>query len=168
MPDRRHGAPRHREVDGQVLDGQKNLFAHRRVPCIFRGSKASRAASPMNTISDNRSASTQKAVMPSQGACRFSLPCLSNSPSEGEPGGRPKPRKSSEVSVTTEPEAMKGMKVRVATIALGSTWRTMMMRLATPRARAALTYSKLRARRNSARTTLTNAVHLNSHRKPVG
>src|SRR3546814_3646367 len=49
MPDRSDGAVGHREIDGQIPDGQKNLFGHRRVPCIFRGSKASRAASPMNT-----------------------------------------------------------------------------------------------------------------------
>ncbi len=48
-------------------------------------------------------AMTTKPVRPSQGACRLDLPCNSNSPSEGEPGGRPKPRKSSEVSVVIEP-----------------------------------------------------------------
>ena len=70
-------------------------------------------------------ARTKKAVRPSQGACRLFLPCASSSPSEGEPGGRPKPRKSSEVRVVIEPLRMNGMKVRVATMALGSTWRQM-------------------------------------------
>ena len=45
---------------------------------------------------------TTKPVMPSQGACRLSLPWFSSSPSEGEPGGRPKPRKSSEVRAVTD------------------------------------------------------------------
>ncbi len=60
---------------------------------------------------------TRKPVMPSQGACRLFLPWAMSSPSEAEPGGRPKPRKSSAVSVVTEPERMKGMKVMVETTA---------------------------------------------------
>ena len=42
----------------------------------------------------------------------------------------------------------------------------MMRMLDRPRARAARTYSKLRARRNSARTTPTSAVHENRIRMP--
>ena len=103
-----------------------------------------------------------KPEMPSQGALRLRWPCFKSSPSEAEPGGRPKPRKSSEVSVEIEPLRMKGRKVSVATIALGSRWRKMMVRFGTPSARAALTYSKLRARRNSARTTPTKATQENS------
>ena len=52
--------------------------------------------------------------------------------------------------------------VSVATIAFGSTWRNMMVSGLTPSALAACTYSKFRARRNSARTTPTSAVQLNS------
>ncbi|MNU02346.1 hypothetical protein D3C72_2460200 [compost metagenome] len=48
------------------------------------------------------------------------LPWAIISPREGEPGGMPKPRKSSEVSVVIEPDRMKGRKVSVATIAFGS------------------------------------------------
>ena len=59
---------------------------------------------------------------------------------------------------------MKGMKVTVETSALGSTWRTMICRSLKPSAFAARTYSKLRARRNSARTTPTSPVHENSAR----
>ena len=84
-------------------------------------------------------ASTKKVVKPSQGACKFALPCCNISPSDGEPKGRPKPRKSRAVSVTTEPLRMNGRKVSVATIALGSTWRNMMVRSPTPSARAART-----------------------------
>ena len=65
----------------------------------------------------------------------------------------PSPRKSSEVSVLIEELMMKGRKVSVATIAFGKTCLTMIFALLSPSARAALTYSKLRARRNSARTT---------------
>ena len=67
--------------------------------------------------------------MPSHGACRLALPCASNSPSDGEPGGRPKPRKSSEVRVVIEPLRMNGRKVIVATVAFGRTWRTMICRI---------------------------------------
>ena len=57
------------------------------------------------------------------------MPCASSSPSEGEPGGRPKPRKSSEVSVVIEPTRMNGRKVSVATMAFGSRCRNMMVRV---------------------------------------
>jgi hypothetical protein len=62
------------------------------------------------------------------------------------------------VSVTIEAPRMNGMKVRVETIALGSRCRHMMRAFDTPRARAAATYSKLRPRRNSARTRPTRLV----------
>ena len=52
--------------------------------------------------------------------------------------------------------------VIVATIALGRRWRNMIFQFDTPSARALITYSKLRARRNSARTTPTSAVQENS------
>ena len=61
----------------------------------------------MKTSSVSMMETTKKPVNPSHGACRFALPWASNSPSEGEPGGSPKPRKSSAVSVVTEPESMK-------------------------------------------------------------
>ena len=57
--------------------------------------------------------------------------------------------------------------VRVATIAFGSRWRNMMTMLDTPSARAASTYSKFRARRNSARTTPTSTVQPNSPSRRV-
>src|SRR5579862_1658954 len=105
----------------------------------LRGSKASRTASPMKINRLSMIASTRKAVMPSHGACRLALPCAKSSPSEAEPGGRPKPRKSSEVRVVIEPFRMNGMKVIVATVAFGNTWRQMMTGSETPRARAART-----------------------------
>ena len=58
------------------------------------------------------------------------------------------------------------MKVSVATMALGRMWRRMMVKCPTPSARAARTKSKLRARRNSARTTPTSAVQLNRSSRP--
>src|SRR5690606_30150571 len=155
------------EEDGEVANGKERF--QRRVhpqPKVLRGSKASRVASPMKISRDSISEITKKPVRPSQGARRLFWPCLSSSPSEADPGGRPKPRKSSEVSVVIEPLSMKGRKVSVATMALGRRWRNMMVRLGTPSARAAFTYSKLRARRNSARTTPTNATHENSSIRP--
>ena len=58
------------------------------------------------------------------------------------------------------------MKVSVATMALGRMCRSMMVKWPTPSARAARTKSKLRARRNSARTTPTSAVQANRSRRP--
>src|ERR1700730_15737971 len=92
---------------------------------VLRGSNASRTASPMKIKSDSMMATAKKPVKPSQGACTLALPCDSNSPSEGEPGGRPKPRKSSAVRVMTDDDTMNGRKVMVATMALGSRCRNM-------------------------------------------
>ena len=120
----------------------------------------------MKISSDSMIEMTKNPVSPSHGAWMLSLPCASISPSEGEPGGRPKPRKSSEVSVVIEPLRMNGRKVSVATMALGRRWRNMMVRLETPSARAALMYSKFRPRRNSARTTPTSDTQENRSRMP--
>src|SRR5665213_3382536 len=110
--------------------------------------------------------SEKKPVRPSQGACTLDLPCDSNSPSEGEPGGRPKPRKSSAVSVMTEDDRINGRNVMVATMAFGKRWRKMMTAFDTPSARAAWIYSKLRPRRNSARTSPTSDTQENRSRMP--
>src|SRR6266481_8623518 len=120
----------------------------------------------MKINSDSMIATEKKPVKPSHGACTLDLPCDSNSPSEGEPGGKPKPRKSSAVSVITEDDTMNGRKVMVATMAFGSRCRNMMVALETPSARAAWMYSKLRPRRNSARTRPTSDTQENSSRMP--
>src|ERR1700745_190908 len=133
---------------------------------VLRGSKASRTASPTKIRSDSMMATEKKPVKPSQGAWMLALPWDSNSPSDGEPGGRPKPRKSSAVSVITEEETMNGRNVMVATIALGNRCRNMMTALETPSARAAWMYSKLRPRRNSARTSPTSDTQENSNWMP--
>src|SRR5947207_14811228 len=133
---------------------------------VLRGSNASRTASPMKINSDSMIATEKKPVKPSHGACTLDLPCDSNSPSEGEPGGRPKPRKSSAVSVITDDDTMNGRKVMVATMAFGNRWRNMMTGLETPSARAAWMYSKLRPRKNSARTSPTSDTQENSRRMP--
>src|SRR5262249_1532954 len=109
----------HRKRDGTIPHGE-----HRH-PRTFPGWKASPPASPMKMSSVSMRARTTKPVSPSQGACRLALPCARISPSEAEPGGRPKPRKSSEVSVVMAPLRMNGRNVSVATIALGSRWRAM-------------------------------------------
>src|SRR3954451_16041315 len=120
----------------------------------------------MKIKSDNMIATEKKPEKPSQGACTFDLPCDSSSPSDGEPGGRPNPRKSSAVSVITDDDTMNGRNVMVATIAFGSKWRNMILALETPSARAAWMYSKLRPRRNSARTRPTSDTQENSSRMP--
>src|ERR1700710_3092798 len=101
---------------------------------VLRGSKASRTASPMKISSDSMIATAKKPVKPSHGACTLALPCDSNSPNEGEPGGSPKPRKSSAVSVITDDDTMNGRNVMVATMAFGNRWRNMILGLETPSA----------------------------------
>src|SRR5215217_5376913 len=96
----------------------------------------------------------------------FAFAWESISPSEGEPGGSPKPRKSSAVSVITEDDRMNGRNVIVATMAFGKRWRNMITQLETPSARAAWMYSKLRPRKNSARTSPTSDTHENSSNIP--
>ena len=118
----------------------------------------------MKMRTDSISAVTTKAESPIHGAERLDLPCSRSSPSDGEPGGMPRPRKSSEVSVLIEEFTMKGRKVSVATIAFGSTCLTMILALESPSARAALTYSKLRALKNSARTRWTRLTQENRSR----
>src|SRR5215217_4829951 len=120
----------------------------------------------MKISSDNMIATAKKPVKPSHGAWTLALPCDSSSPSDGDPGGSPKPRKSSAVSVITDDETMKGRNVMVATIAFGKRCRNMMTALDTPSARAAMMYSKLRPRRNSARTKPTSDTQENSSRMP--
>src|SRR3954462_9052755 len=120
----------------------------------------------MKISSDSMIATAKKPVRPSQGGGTLALPCDSNSPSDGEPGGRPKPRKSRAVSVITDDDRMNGRNVMVATIAFGRRCRNMMVVLDTPSARAAWMYSKLRPRRNSARTSPTSDTHENSRRMP--
>src|SRR6476661_10675135 len=133
---------------------------------VLRGSKASRAASPMKIRSDSMMATEKKPVKPSHGACTLALPCDNSSPSDGEPGGRPKPRKSSAVSVITDDDKMNGRNVMVATMALGSKWRKIMTAFDTPRARAAWMYSKFRPRKNSARTNPTRDTQENNSNIP--
>src|ERR1700683_2650204 len=133
---------------------------------VLRGSKASRTASPMKIKSDSMIATAKNPVKPSHGAWILALPWDSNSPSDGEPGGNPKPRKSSAVSVITEDDTIKGRKVMVATMAFGNRCRTMITALETPSARAAMMYSKLRPRRNSARTRPTSDTQENNSNIP--
>src|SRR5260221_13804386 len=111
-------------------------------------------------------ATEKKPASPSQGAWMLVLPCDNSSPSDGEPGGRPNPKKSREVSVITDVETMNGSIVMVATMAFGSRCRNMIVLLETPSARAAWMYSKLRPRRNSARTRPTSDTQENSSRMP--
>src|SRR5205085_1381226 len=154
------------EGDGEIADGEQRLGRRVHYPNVFLGSKASRTASPMKISRESMKATVMKPQRPSHGAWMLALPCESNSPSEGEPGGRPKPRKSSAVSVITEDDTMNGRNVMVATMAFGSRWRNMITRLETPSARAAWMYSKLRPRRNSARTRPTSDTQENSSRMP--
>src|SRR3954463_8910083 len=120
----------------------------------------------MKISRESMKAPVMKPQRPSHGAWMLALPCESSSPSEGEPGGRPNPRKSSAVSVITDDDTINGRNVMVATMAFGSKWRNMIFAFETPSARAAWMYSKLRPRRNSARTSPTSDTQENSSRMP--
>ena len=61
------------------------------------------------------------------------------SPSDGVPGGTPRPRKSSEVSAKIAALMRNGRKVTTGVRLLGRMWRQMICRFGTPKARAALT-----------------------------
>src|ERR1700690_4280801 len=163
--DRQRFARAGAERDRKIANGEKffSRSVHRNV---FLGSKASRTASPMKIKSESMMAIEKNPVRPSHGACTLAFPCDNNSPSEAEPGGRPKPRKSSAVSVITDDDRMNGRNVMVATMAFGSRWRKMITAFDTPSARAAWIYSKLRPRRNSARTSPTSDTQENSSRMP--
>src|SRR6202158_450836 len=155
---------RHRQIadiEQRLVDG-----VHAGYLKVLRGSNASRTASPMKISNESMMATAKNPVRPSHGACTLALPCDSNSPSEGEPGGNPKPRKSSAVSVMTDEDTMNGRNVMVATMAFGNRCRNMITALDTPSARAAMMYSKLRPRRNSARTRPTSETHENNSRMP--
>src|SRR5690606_31902572 len=109
------------ERDRQIGDleqrttGGERFQIHQAI--VLRGSNASRTASPMKISRLSMNASTKNEVSPSHGACRFALPWARSSPSDGEPGGRPKPRKSSAVSAVIEPISTNGRKVSAAVIA---------------------------------------------------
>src|SRR5262249_42806119 len=108
----------HREIanaEQRLVDGVHGPHTN-----VLRGSKASRTASPMKIRSDSMMATEKKPAKPSHGAWILPLACDNNSPSDGDPGGRPKPRKSSAVSVITDDDTMNGRKVMVATMAFGS------------------------------------------------
>ena len=68
--DRQHFARALPEGDGEIADGEKRL-GHRNV---FRGSKASRTASPMKISSESMMAIEKNPVNPSHGACTLALP----------------------------------------------------------------------------------------------
>src|ERR1700694_5778054 len=109
---------RHRQItdfEPRLVDGIHAAYLN-----VLRGSNASRTASPMKISSDSMMATAKNPVKPSHGAWTLALPCDSNSPSDGEPGGNPKPRKSSAVSVITDEDTMNGRNVMVATMAFGS------------------------------------------------
>ena len=60
-------------------------------------------------------------LIPSHGACRLDFASDRSLPKDGESRGNPKPKKSSAVSMVTDPFNRKGKNVKVATRALGRT-----------------------------------------------
>src|SRR5690606_3992170 len=74
--------PGPRDIWGKMKGGGAHLK-------VFRGSKASRMPSKMNTSSDSMMAKVKKAAKPSHGACRFCFACSASSPREGAEAGSP-------------------------------------------------------------------------------
>src|SRR4030095_8679666 len=144
-------APADVERDGEILDREQR--AHASLPAaaivasggggafakILRGSNASRTPSPTKISSASMPPITAKPESPSHGAVRLFLPWFSSSPSDGDPGGRPKPRKSSRVSAVIAPDSTNGRNESAAVIAFGRMCRAMMTASVAPSARAART-----------------------------
>ena len=74
------------EGDAQLADVEQLFHV-----LAFRGSSASRSASPMNVSSSRVTISTANVESEIHQASRLALPWFSNSPSEGVPGGTPRP-----------------------------------------------------------------------------
>src|SRR4030095_14941489 len=138
---------RRTEVDAEAIDFEERSHAGQ----DFRVSKASRSPSPMKVRSSNVSTSTRNVGTEIHQASRFSLPCRNRSPSEGRLGG-PSPRNSSDARPRMPTLIRNGRNVITGVIEFGSTCRQMICPLDSPIARAAFTNSRLRLRRNSART----------------
>ena len=165
------------DVERDAIDGRDGspALARRRPPRsrtsssgrrVHRHERLARIEGVAHRLADEDqqhsiTARTTKPVKPSHGAWRLALPCARSSPSDGEPGGRPKPRKSSEVSVVTsrqdERQKVRSRPSRWAGVAEHDD------RGSTRRARAPPGRSRNCApRRNSARTTPTSAIQVNS------
>src|SRR6185369_17326813 len=124
------------EGNAQALDLEQRWACH---ASALRGSSASRNASPMKVSSNSVMTSTANVEIEIHQASRLALPWLSNSPSDGVPGGTPSPRKSSEVSARMAALMRNGRNVTTGVMLLGRMWRHMMRPLPTPRALAART-----------------------------
>jgi hypothetical protein len=111
----------------------------------------------MNTSSDSMIAKVKKAVKPSQGACRFCLACSVSSPSEGAEDGRPKPEEVERRQRADRAGDEEGQQRQRRHHRVGQHVAEHDRPFDAQRA-GARTYSKLRARRNSARTTPTSAA----------
>jgi len=112
------------EVSGPFEDFPENIW---------------RKASPMKVSKSSVVTRTTKVDSDIHQASMLFLPCESNSPKEGVPGGTPRPKKSREVSAKIAALMRKGKKVTTGVMLLGSTWRVMICQLLRPMARAART-----------------------------
>ena len=92
----------------------------------------------MKVTSVSSTTSVPNAAPTIHGAVRsVAVPCFSSSPRLGVGGGRPKPRKSSEVMAAIADTTVNGMNVTSVDIAFGRMWRKMMRVLEAPMSRAA-------------------------------
>src|SRR6202035_5259130 len=94
--------------------------AHRSLE-YWLGSKASRTASPMKTMSRSVMNIAARGKKTSHHLVRLSTPCSISSPQLGVGAGRPKPRKSSATSAAILATIMKGAKETTGVSELGKT-----------------------------------------------
>ncbi len=93
----------------------------------------------MKVSRSNVITSTPKVEREIHQASRLALPWLSSSPSDGVPGGTPRPRKSREVNARIAALMRNGRKVTTGVMLLGRMCFHMIRPLPTPSARAART-----------------------------
>src|SRR5262249_43267056 len=136
--------PGRAEVHAEIFDLQQRRHD-------LRVSKASRNASPMKVSRSKVKTSSRKVGTDIHHASRLSLPWRRRSPKDGSVV-TPSPRKSSDARNRIAALMRKGRNVITGVIEFGSRCRQMIWVFDRPIARAALTNSRLRLRRNSART----------------
>src|SRR5690606_28970286 len=107
---------------------------------------------------DSTIARVRKLDQASHGAFKLFFPCSNSSPREAVSGGKPYPKKSKAVRALILAVSIKGSCDRLEPMTLGKICRNIIRPWPAPILLAAQTYSRLLARKNSARTIDTSVV----------
>ena len=124
---------------------------------------ASRKPSPIKSREIKIIESVKNIVKPIQTASRLFFASLNNSPRDGEPTGRPKPKKSKLERATIEPATKNGNVEIVEIIAFGNICLKIILKSDAPIIFATETNSKFRTRKNSVRTSDDTEIHEKSN-----